>query len=65
MSRPAIVWADEPTGNLDEEGSHQVTELLRELNRQYHQTIVLVTHDADVAAACDRSLRMRDGRFLD
>lgn len=64
VSRPAIVWADEPTGNLDEEGSRQVTALLRQLNRQYQQTIVVVTHNADVAAACDRTLSMRDGKFL-
>jgi len=65
VNRPAIVWADEPTGNLDDEGSHQVTALLRELNHTFGQTIVVVTHDADVAKACDRTLRMRDGRFVD
>jgi putative ABC transport system ATP-binding protein len=64
VARPAIVWADEPTGNLDAEGSREVTNLLRELNVQYHQTMVVVTHDAEVAAACDRTLRMRDGQFL-
>ena len=64
VGRPAIVWADEPTGNLDEEGSRQVTSLLRELNKRYEQTILVVTHDADVAAVCDRTLRMRDGKFL-
>jgi putative ABC transport system ATP-binding protein len=63
VARPAIVWADEPTGNLDEEGSSQVTKLLRSLNQNYHQTIVVVTHDANVAAACDRTLNMRDGAF--
>jgi ABC-type lipoprotein export system ATPase subunit len=64
VGHPAIVWADEPTGNLDEEGSHEVTKLLRELNHQYQQTIVVVTHDAAVAATCDRTLRMRDGKFV-
>lgn len=64
VAHPAIVWADEPTGNLDAEGSREVTELLRTLNRQYHQTMVVVTHDAEVAAACDRTLRMRDGKFV-
>jgi putative ABC transport system ATP-binding protein len=64
VGHPAIVWADEPTGNLDEEGSHDVTRLLRDLNRQYSQTIVVVTHDASVAATCDRTLRMRDGMFV-
>jgi putative ABC transport system ATP-binding protein len=65
VGRPAIVWADEPTGNLDEEDSHQVTALLRQLNNTYHQTIVVVTHDASVAGGCDRTLRMRDGRFVE
>lgn len=61
VGRPAIVWADEPTGNLDAEGSRQVTALLRQLNRQYQQTILVVTHDPTVADQCDRTLRMRDG----
>jgi len=64
VAHPAIVWADEPTGNLDAEGSKEVTDLLRELNRRYQQTMVVVTHDADVAKACDRTLRMRDGQFV-
>jgi len=65
VARPAIVWADEPTGNLDAEGSRDVTDLLRRLNREFHQTMVVVTHDAEVAAKCDRTLRMRDGQFVD
>lgn len=65
VGRPAIVWADEPTGNLDLEGSQQVTRLLRQLNTEYGQTIVIVTHDSEVAAGCDRTLRMRDGQFVD
>ena len=64
VGRPAIVWADEPTGNLDEASSHQVVSLLRQLNRTYEQTLVIVTHDPTVAAACDRTLRMEDGRFV-
>ena len=64
VARPAIVWADEPTGNLDAEGSRQVVDLLRQLNREFHQTMVVVTHDAEVAAACDRTLRMKDGQFV-
>ena len=65
VTHPAIVWADEPTGNLDEEGSHQVTQLLRQLNKDFQQTMVVVTHDPDVASKCDRTLRMRDGKFVD
>jgi len=64
VAHPAIVWADEPTGNLDAEGARQVIDLLRELNRSFHQTMVVVTHDAEVASACDRTLRMRDGKFV-
>lgn len=63
VANPAIVWADEPTGNLDEEGSVQVTTLLRELNQRHRQTMVVVTHDPDVAKKCDRTYAMRDGRF--
>jgi len=65
VARPAIVWADEPTGNLDQEGSEQVTGLLRSLNRTYEQSMVVVTHDPEVARVCDRTLRMRDGRFVE
>jgi putative ABC transport system ATP-binding protein len=64
VAHPAIVWADEPTGNLDHEGTQEVIALLRELNAKYQQTMVVVTHDAGVAAACDRTLRMQDGRFV-
>lgn len=64
-NRPVIVWADEPTGNLDEENSRAVMNLLRELNREHHQTFVVVTHDPSVAKVCDRTLRMHDGKFTD
>ncbi|HTT15525.1 MAG TPA: ABC transporter ATP-binding protein [Thermoplasmata archaeon] len=64
VARPAIVWADEPTGNLDAEGASEVIALLRDLNRRFQQTMVVVTHDADVAKACDRTLKMRDGQFV-
>jgi putative ABC transport system ATP-binding protein len=64
VTRPAIVWADEPTGNLDDEASRQVTSLLRSLNQTYQQTILIVTHDPRVAQVCDRTLKMHDGRFV-
>ena len=60
-SRPAIVWADEPTGNLDTHMADQVIALLHELNREDGQTIVLVTHDAAVGGSAGRLVRMRDG----
>ncbi len=60
--RPALLLADEPTGNLDSANGRQVTALLRRLATQEDQTIVMVTHDANVAAQADRLVRMRDGR---
>jgi putative ABC transport system ATP-binding protein len=61
VNRPALVLADEPTGNLDSARTEEVLDLLRRLNREHGQTFVLVTHDAEVGAACDRIVRMRDG----
>ena len=63
-SRPAIVWADEPTGNLDSQMADQVVELLRELNEVDGQTILLVTHDAGIGATAGRLIHMRDGRLV-
>ncbi|MEN6451774.1 MAG: ABC transporter ATP-binding protein [Thermoguttaceae bacterium] len=59
--RPALLLADEPTGNLDSKNGRQVTALLRRLVTQDGQTIVMVTHDANVAAQADRLIRLRDG----
>jgi putative ABC transport system ATP-binding protein len=64
VARPAIVWADEPTGNLDTTTAAQVLELLRHLNAEDGQTIVLVTHDPTIGAAGNRLVRMRDGRLV-
>jgi putative ABC transport system ATP-binding protein len=61
VARPAIVWADEPTGNLDTAMAAQVMELLLQLNAEEGQTIVLVTHDPSIGAAAQRLVRMRDG----
>jgi putative ABC transport system ATP-binding protein len=63
-ARPAIVWADEPTGNLDTHMADQVIALLHELNREVGQTIVLVTHDAAVGGSAGRLVRMRDGLLV-
>jgi putative ABC transport system ATP-binding protein len=63
-SRPAIVWADEPTGNLDSQMADQVVELLHELNEVDGQTILLVTHDAGIGASAGRLIHMRDGRLV-
>ena len=61
VNSPAIVWADEPTGNLDSETSAEVMDLLCRLNKEKSQTFVLVTHDPAVGSRADRVVRMRDG----
>ena len=63
-SRPAVVWADEPTGNLDTHMADQVVALLHELNREEGQTIVLVTHDPAIGGSAGRVVRMRDGHLI-
>jgi putative ABC transport system ATP-binding protein len=65
VTRPALVLCDEPTGNLDSARSAEVLAVLRTLNREHGQTFVIVTHDPEVGAACDRVIRMRDGRVQD
>ncbi|MFJ6422757.1 ABC transporter ATP-binding protein [Streptomyces hydrogenans] len=62
---PAIVWADEPTGNLDSAMADQIMDLLCELNQDEGQTIVLVTHDSAIGARVPRLIRMRDGQLVD
>jgi putative ABC transport system ATP-binding protein len=65
VNKPEIILADEPTGNLDSDRSAEVLALFRQFNREQGQTIVLVTHDSEVGEACDRTIRMRDGRIRD
>jgi len=65
VNRPAILLADEPTGNLDSENSHNVLTLLRHLNDRTGQTILMITHDLEAAAYGDRIVRMRDGRVVE
>jgi putative ABC transport system ATP-binding protein len=64
VNEPMLVLADEPTGNLDSARAEEVLSVLRRFNHERGQTIVLVTHDADVGAACDRIIRMRDGLVI-
>jgi putative ABC transport system ATP-binding protein len=65
VNRPRLVIGDEPTGNLDSARSAGVLRLLRQLNREQGQTFVIVTHDPQVGAACDRIIWMRDGLVVD
>jgi putative ABC transport system ATP-binding protein len=60
---PAVLFADEPTGNLDQKTGHRIVELLFALNREQGATLILVTHDLELAAYCDRILELDDGRL--
>jgi putative ABC transport system ATP-binding protein len=64
INRPAILLADEPTGSLDSENSRMVLKMLRDLNSEYGQTIIIITHDPEAAATADRVIEMRDGKIL-
>ena len=65
VNGPAIVWADEPTGNLDSKTTADVMSLIQQLNADQKQTFVIVTHDADIGALCNRIVRMNDGEIID
>lgn len=62
--RPAILLADEPTGNLDRKNAQEISELLRLSNKRFHQTILLITHDEHLALEADRIVTMEDGRIV-
>lgn len=61
--KPAIILADEPTGNLDTSTSHDVIGLLKVLSRQYQQTLIVITHDMDIAQMADRIVQIKDGKI--
>ena len=65
INRPAVLFADEPSGNLDSKTKAELHRLFFDLRDKYGQTIVIVTHDPELAAMCDRSLFMVDGQFVD
>ena len=64
MNSPAVLFADEPTGNLDSVTKQEIHKLFFELRDKLGQTIVIVTHDPELASLCDRCLTMKDGRFI-
>jgi putative ABC transport system ATP-binding protein len=64
VNRPALLLADEPTGNLDSENSEVVLDMMRGLNKEFGQTIVMITHNAEAAARADRVIQMRDGHVV-
>ncbi len=64
MNAPAIVLADEPTGNLDSKNSRQIVELLKDSNRRFGQTLIVITHDPAIALQADRIITLEDGRIV-
>lgn len=63
-SKPAIIFADEPTGNLDAKSSKEVVDLLKIAQRKYHETVVMVTHDEQIASVADRIITIEDGKII-
>ena len=64
INAPAILLADEPTGNLDTQNTQEIMQLLKASNKSYHQTIVLITHDREIALQADRILEIQDGQLV-
>lgn len=64
MNAPAVVLADEPTGNLDSKNSQEIMNLLRESNEKFHQTLIMITHDENIALQADRIIAIEDGRIV-
>ena len=65
VATPAVVFADEPTGNLDSKASDEVLELLRSAVDEYDQTVIMVTHDSHAAGFADRTIVLTDGRIIE
>ena len=61
---PALVLADEPTGNLDSKNSHEIVELLKRMNREYNQTLIMITHDESIALQARRIIAIEDGKIV-
>lgn len=64
VNHPALLLADEPTGNLDSENSKEIVSLLRHFNKEYHQTVIIITHDERIALAADRVITITDGKIV-
>ena len=65
MQKPYILLADEPTGNLDSKNSKEIIELLKKSNKELNQTIILVTHDEEIAKEADRIIKVNDGKIVE
>ncbi len=64
INSPAVMLADEPTGNLDSKNSREIVELLKESNKKYQQTLIMITHDENIAVQADRIIAIEDGRII-
>ena len=64
MTAPAVVLADEPTGNLDSKNSQEIVSLLKQSNRKYGQTLIVITHDENIALQADRVIAIEDGKIV-
>lgn len=64
VNYPAIVLADEPTGNLDSKASREIIDLLKMSNQKYNQTVIVITHDENIALEADRILTIDDGKIV-
>ena len=64
INNPAIILADEPTGNLDSKNSEEILELLKYSNKKYHQTLIMITHDLSIAKQADRMIKIQDGKIF-
>ena len=64
ITNPSIILADEPTGNLDSKASDEIVELLRKSNKDYNQTIIMITHNREIAACADRIIEIEDGHII-
>lgn len=64
ITKPAIILADEPTGNLDSKASEEVVTLLQKMNKDYKQTIIMITHNLEIASYADRIITIEDGKIV-
>lgn len=64
INAPSIILADEPTGNLDKKNSQEIMEILKYSNKKYNQTLILITHDENIALQADRIVRIEDGKII-
>ena len=64
ITNPAIVLADEPTGNLDSKASNEIIDLLKKSNKELNQTIIMITHDLNLAKCADRIIKIEDGKIV-